>query len=552
MASNQSFSTFTEIGMIDARTYNGTVTLPVTSSILGRIVTLKDIYGASSNSTITVQTTGLDRFEDGTSTKLFNTAFESITLYAGQAGSWYTIGGSFLTTANIGAVYVSSLVTSVTLSTQNINLSSINGLTFGGPINSTVIGLATAGYISTSQLTSTTAGITTTITSGGFTSTLSTSYGTSFTSFLVNASSLKASSILASNATFSSIQINVLSSFLMNTGQAYINNLLLGTVSAQTAIKFYGLNGTFNNTVVAEQSTGTDSQELLLFKGSSPADRIRLTTTGSIVFETQVTAQTFSNNAAVGVPTMFIASNLVGIGTSSIGSLLDVGGQARAITVSTQNINLSSINGLTFGGPINSTSIGLATIGYVSTSQLTSTVASIQSGFATTGFLSTLNLLSTVGGLGTTGYLSSLSQVLLVSTLALNVSSINGLTFGGPIVSTVTGLGSAGYVSTGSLVSTTANILYQVNTSGHLSTLNLTSTVQGLGSIGYISSFLFVTQMSTLQLITSSIGVGCNAPAYTLDVQGSIHGTTMSSIALYSSSFIGTLADAQTVVLYEI
>jgi hypothetical protein len=368
MASNQSFSTFTEIGMIDARTYNGIITLPVTSSILGRVVTLKDIYGASSNSTITISTTGLDVFEDGSSSKTFNTAFESMTLYAGQPGYWYTLGGSLLNTANIG-----------TLSTGVIK-----------------------------------------------------------------------------------------------------NPLRVGTISSQSYLAFYGLTGGYTNTVIAEQSTGTGSQELFLFKGSSPSDRIRLTTTGQIAFETQVTSQLFGNNPAQGVPTMLLASNLVGIGTSSIGSLLDVGGQGRFIQVSTQNINVSSINGQTFGGPINSTSIGLGTLGYVST----------------------VSLISTVQGLGSANY---------VSTASLNVAISSFSTAFGPggvapynLTSTVQGLGSANYVSSATLSAAISSFSTAFGPGG-VAPYNLTSTVQGLGTVGYVSSSQLLSSVNALSNYASSI-----------------------------------------------
>jgi hypothetical protein len=135
----------------------------------------------------------------------------------------------------------------------------------------------------------------------------------------------------------------------------------------------------------------------------------------------------------------------MGVNVSSItsGFQFDVGGAARATSLSTQNIQLSSINGLTFGGPINSTVIGLGSAGYLSTASLVSTVQ----GLGTAGYISTASLVSTVSGSGSL------------------------------FASTVRGLGSAGYISTASLVSTFA-------ASGSL----FASTVTGLGSAGYISS----------------------------------------------------------------
>jgi hypothetical protein len=352
---------------------------------------------------------------------------------------------------------VQGLASASYLSTMNLN-SSITGLGTLGYVSTASlvsttralqVGYLTAGYLSTLNLTSTVQGLgsanyVSTATLGASLSSFSTAFGLSTSISTLTSqyiygtqgfiSSLIVNSLfLGSNSGFLDVGDMVatsLSTILINTNTAYVNNLLLGSVSSQTALRFYGLQGNFNNTVIAEQSTGTGTQELFLFKGSSPSDRIRLTTTGQITFETQASSQLFGTNPAQLVPTMLLASNSVGIGTTNIGSLLDVGGQGRFIQVSTQSLSISSINGQTFGGPI-------------------------------------------------------------------------------------------------------------------------ASTVIGLGSVGYLSSFLFVTQMSTQRMVVSSLGVGCNAPIFTVDVAGSIHGTSMSSVTLHSSSFFGSLADAQTVVVFE-
>jgi hypothetical protein len=70
--SSQTFSTFSEVGMIDARGQNGIITLPLTTDIPYRILTLKDIYGAAAVSSITLTTQGADVFEDGTTSRLLN------------------------------------------------------------------------------------------------------------------------------------------------------------------------------------------------------------------------------------------------------------------------------------------------------------------------------------------------------------------------------------------------------------------------------------------------------------------------------------------------
>jgi hypothetical protein len=121
------------------------------------------------------------------------------------------------------------------------------------------------------------------------------------------------------------------------------------------------------------------------------------------------------------------------------------------------------------------------------------------------GTISQANITSTVVGLGTTGYVSSLSDLISTANLA-NLVSTNYLAT--QLGSTVVGLGSAGYLSTlpsiGGFVSTanldglisTANVSNLVSTS-YLVT-QLTSTVRGLGTAGYIS---------TSQLLSTSYGL---------------------------------------------
>jgi hypothetical protein len=101
------------------------------------------------------------------------------------------------------------------------------------------------------------------------------------------------------------------------------------------------------------------------------------------------------------------------------------------------------------------------------------------------------------------------------------------------LASTVTGLGSASFVSTLQL------------------TLNIRSTVGGLGSSGYVSSLTFVTLMSSQQITVSSLGINCNSPAYQLDVAGNVRANFMSSPQIITSSFYGSLADAFTVIVYD-
>lgn len=87
-------STFTEIGLVDARASAGVLIVPKSSDIPGRVITYKDIYGAVGNSTIALLTSTGDTYEDGTNYRTLTSAYDFITLYAGSTTMWYTIGGT--------------------------------------------------------------------------------------------------------------------------------------------------------------------------------------------------------------------------------------------------------------------------------------------------------------------------------------------------------------------------------------------------------------------------------------------------------------------------
>ncbi len=127
-------------------------------------------------------------------------------------------------------------------------------------------------------------------------------------------------------------------------GGSTLSTLFLGSSSNQNTLQFWGRVGNYNTTVFAEQSTGTTSQELLLFKGSSVNDQIRLQTTGGVRFETGVSSRAFAGSAQTATPTMILnSSGNVGINTGSPATTLDVGGTGRFTTVSSLNVYAGAI-----------------------------------------------------------------------------------------------------------------------------------------------------------------------------------------------------------------
>ena len=533
------------------------ITLPRSIDRPGRILTIKDKTGNASTNPITLQTQGADLFEDGTSTYYINQPFQSVT-FVSRSGQWLIQNATpktyFTSTlAGLGtAGYLSTLsLVSTTTGLQNFvgsNISSFStsiaaaiatgGVTFT-MLNSTVIGLGTAGYISTTSLNSTVAALGITLTStvaglgtagyisttslnstvaglgtAGYISTtamgramssISSSYSQYFNTISANICSIQTSSIWLGRGdgylAMPDIRPTSLSTFIVNTSSLAAGNLLLGTVSSPfNAIQFYGLFGNDNNTVLAEVSTGVGTQELLLFKGSSTSDRIRLQTTGSIVFEPGSSSRLWASSITSNlVPAMVIDINSnVGIQTTTTaGIALDVAGLGRFQTLSTQNIQVSTINGQSFGSPINSTVIGLGSAGYVSTSQLVSTTAYLleNAGGA--------SLASTVQGLGSTGYVSTLSLVSTTQGL-FGQSGSNFSSFSTAAGYTIQGLGTLGYISTSQLLSTTSGLYTYI--SSFIDPTELTSTVIGLGTTGYVSSMgLLSTASGLASYITSFI-----------------------------------------------
>ena len=158
------------------------------------------------------------------------------------------------------------------------------------------------------------------------------------------------------------------------------------------------------------------------------------------------------------------------------------------LTISQQQT--STVKGLGSAGYISSivspTSItstvqGLGSAGYISSTQLISTTQGLQYGYQTSGFVSSPNLIghvstaylnttlvSTVQGLGSAGYISSTQ---LISTVTAS---------GSLFASTVKGLGSAGYLSTASGGSVPSNLT--------ISTLITSSTIQGQQYLGNTKS----------------------------------------------------------------
>jgi len=503
-----------------------------------------------------------------------------------------------LTTSTIGVSNITANYANISsLSTQALIVSSINNSTItqlvGPPIQSTVIGLGSAGYVSTQQLAATsnyfqnllalnvssaisTATLYTSNTSNYFLPTLSNNLSSAtstlalFTSntsnYFQNVFALNVSSAISTATLYTSNTSNYflpalsnnystnLASTLDGLGSAgYISTaaflsstrgrtLQIGTSSISsafiTATQAYISSLVVDSLAIGSNSGFINMGDIITTSHSTLQINTGILTASGTVCTPQIIVSSINGQQPILLPNL--TSTTQGLGTTYLSSLLNVP------NVSTLNINVSTINGQTFGQPINSTIIGLGTAGYISTAaflssmlgvtsnissmidptELTSTVVGLGSqGFISSiGFFTVMNstvtgintyvsqqvnssqLISSIVGLGTQGYTSSFINVPNISTLNINVCTINGQTFGAPIQSTVVGLGLVGYVSSLSNVANVSTLNINVSTiNGQTFGGPINSTVQGLGLVGYVSTLSNVANVSTLNINVSTI-----------------------------------------------
>lgn len=151
---------------------------------------------------------------------------------------------------------------------------------------------------------------------------------------------------------------------------------------------------------------------------------------------------------------------------------------------------------------LTSTTVGLGSLGYLSTPQLVSTVE----GLGTVNYVSTSQLTSTVAWF--------LDPSRYVSTGAL-VSTTAGLLLAPQITSTVAGLGTSGYISTSQLVSTVEGIsttlfstFYSSIIKQFINPAQLMSTVSSLGTYGYVSTSQLTSTVSWFQDASRYVSTG--------------------------------------------
>jgi len=312
------------------------------------------------------------------------------------------------------------------------------------------------------------------------------------------------------------------------------NLLRVGLTPNQNALRFYGLFGNFNNTVIMEQSTSGLTQELLLFKGSSISDQVRIQTTGSFRVETGVAPRLYPNNMnQVTNPSLVIdnagnlsmnasngfvytiANNFVGINLPGVNPTpaytLDVNGTIRSLSIITSTALISS--SVTLLGYVSSFSVSSMTVVPASTvtAQLIMTNISYASTLSATSSIMSTMIVSSLLTTSTFYAVQSFMSTLAVSTVTSLVESTNTL---------FANTGNFNMMRT-STVSTNFAFTQQLTTSS----LNFYNGpgfvfIPDIQASNLSTIAMYTSSIKTNAIFTTRMGVNNSTPLFTVDILG--------------------------------
>ena len=473
-------------------------------------------------------------------------------------GGGITLNQLISTTDGLGTVgYISSLDNLTNISTLNINVCTINGQTFGAPINSTVIGLGTAGYVSTSQLVayvSTQIQLNPTGTYGelfylnysiatGTYKALETAVtGAPLQTVITNINGNVTDDLVAGFQTNSTLPTFIPAGFWTVTLFSQPSGAGLSMYSALYSRTTGGAETLIaSNTPVTVPTFLTQSQSYLTvpYTPISAGDSLVIKI---LINNTQSSSRSLSN---------YFESTLYSYVNTTFGTIVpDAGLTSTVRGLGTIGYISSSQLYSTINTSLTSTSQGLGTIGYISATQLFSTVegqqtslatslASTAIGLGTAGYISTTQLFSTVAGqqITTTSALNStvigLGSINYISAPQL-FSTVSGQQTG--LTSTVIGLGTMTYISAPQLISTTTG-----------QQLSLISTAIGLGTLGYISSTQLISTNTAQQLSLTSTTIGLGTLGYISSTQLI---STTKGLQDYISTIVTTPGNTTGTVIY--
>ena len=315
--------------------------------------------------------------------------------------------------------------------------STVAGLGTAGYVSSatltkTVEALGTTGYISTTSLYSTVAGLGT----AGY---VSTAQFNSFSNFIYN----PVSYISSGNLFSTSISLlGYIDGFVNSQGSAISSFTVTGTVNFFSTLSI----GTFVYVNGNISTLSTSVGDAIVNLGTTPG------------YLSSLQSQVLSTGT---------------IGLSSINFIDTVTGikQLVAITNGIFQVNGASITGDVSKGDLTSTVIGLGTVGYLSTIVWDSVISTAN----LTDLISTANLADLISSANLSGLISTANLTDLIST-----ANLNGL---------VNSADLTGLISTANLTDliSTANLTGLISTS--FFDTQITSSLIGLGNLGFLSSY---------------------------------------------------------------
>ena len=464
------------------------------------------------------------------SSGVINLGFSSISTTIGTFSNISLSSFSTLSTAIAQLDYSTTVrYTSTVIGVQALTVASVKSTVQGlgtiGYISTTALaaylnGLGSDGYVSTSGLYSSIAGLTEASQSSlqglgslGFLS----SIDTSMASTTRGLGSIGYVSTLSLRSTTQGLGQIYVSTIITNA--AYITSTTQGLgriyVSTQSmASSLEGLGQIYVSTIITNEAYITSTTQGL----------------GRTYVSTQSMTSSLQGLGRTYVSTQSMTSSLEGLG--SLGYISTIGTNSAYITSTTQGLGslgyISTIG--TDSNYIGSSITGLGTLGYISTGSLVSTVYALEN----TAFFSTANgsATSTIYG---GGFIDTLTATL--------TSTIEGLSYATSLESSLKALGTQGYVSSLSLQSTVAGL----GRAGYVSTTAMTqalrSTVGGLGSF-YVSSISLKSSLDGLGQTYISTSVLTQALASTLEGNAISLQSTIDGLG--ELSYISTTSLTQT------
>ena len=351
--------------------------------------------------------------------------------------------------------------------------SSITGLGSAGYVSttslySTVAGLGTAGYVSSATLTKTVAALGTT----GYISTtslystvaglgtagyVSTAQFNSFSNFIYN----PVSYISSGNLFSTSISLlGFIDGFVNSQGSAISSFTVTGTVNFFSTLSI----GTFVYVNGNISTLSTSVGDAIVNLGTTPG------------YLSSLQSQVLSTGT---------------IGLSSINFVDTVTGvtQLVAITNGIFQVNGASITGDVSKGDLTSTVIGLGTAGYLSTIVWDSVISTAN----LADLISTANLADLISSANLSGLISTANLSGLISTANLtdliSTANLNGLVNSADLTGLISTANLTDLISTANLTDliSTANLTGLISTS--FFDTQITSSLIGLGNLGFLSSY---------------------------------------------------------------